>query len=703
MNLFDEIVASRREPKAREAAPVPEPAGGLFDEIVAAHREAAPVGPEPSAPATRIVGGKGGAVRMSPEKPSAPASIRAGAAVKMTPEGKRGFLEHFYGAENVAPIEGDPERFQVRAANGEWVPLIPEDALFGSFGGIPEMAGGTIEMAPSAATVLLGPAAVNPLVQGGAAAAGNVARQGVSAMLPGDDQMTAQQRLASAGTASLVGAGVQKGFNVVAPGVKGLVNKALESDAAQSAAQLAERFGLSIGEQTGNRRLLTFEGLARRGLFTAGKVAGRDLEKLQRITGLLDQQMDQLAAAPTSDLAMGGQVKRTFEAMTDTMFRHRSAQAATDFAAIDSLAGAQKVFGTGEARTAIQGIIDKYDVPGATDAAQKIVTGARRLLKELSPRPPGAPKATGLVDETGAAITKSGEPAYAGEVSGQQFQRLLQVYGEAAKGKGALFEGLDDQALSRKLSGDIFGALGRDLDGAIARADETSVLGAALKAARDNYRANSETIQALSETALGRYLGGLAQRSPEDIVQQIARMDPSEITQTVTLLNTFEPGIAGELRKNWLADVMERSRVALDKVSANAGEEFSPQKFAQAILRTEAPRFRALFAGAEAAQNEIAQAAVAAAKLADRAGTEGSQTAFIQLFWAPFRQTLATIGPQKFGEKLTDPAYRQAVIGAANAPPESKKFYAAAAQLMAILSPAGEVGADFLGNVGAAP
>lgn len=600
----------------------------------------------------------------------APAGVRAAASIKASPAGKQGYLESVYGQGNVAQRQ-DGEFFYRKNPTDKWTQF-DEAGLSGS--DFADMAGGAIEVGPA---VGVGLTTANPFAIGAAGAAGNAARQGVSAMLPGDDQMTPVDRVASAATTGVMTGLGQLGVNALAKGVDAIrphnviarsVQRSMESPIAKRGQTLSRQTGIefSPGQLSGSKGQLTVEGLARRHPASADKVQQFDEYQTNTAHKLIKSIQDKMNPQKSGPFTAGTEVSKTFDNAVSNSVKARSSQWEKDFAPVLSYAGDHKIFPLNATRSEIAKIADDFDVPGGGDMSAALVNRLKGIQTELD------------------------KP-----LSAKQTQRLLQIYGKVARGEGQIFKDID-KGQQRAIAGRIVSAIQKDLDDFAEGGAQGSAIVDALRNARSNWRQNSQAINELEDSVLGRMLGGKSTPAPENIAEKFMRMRSSEIKAAAKILDSRNPEAMNLVRSHMLEMALKKSSPA-----GSAADQFaiSPAKF-NSYLKSNAEQFQSAFlaSGKNKELGHLKHAYEALGRLANRAGTDGSPTAPLMMAWdmasSAFtanpvglaRNAVTILAPRKVAKIMSTEEGRQALITLSRVSPKTKAYGNAAAAITAILS-----------------
>ena len=367
---------------------------------------------------------------------------RAAMSVKMTPQGKAGYME------------AQPDVLgTVRDARGNLYAFEPDgikrvDPAGFDMGDIADMAGPALEAAPA---VGAGMVTANPFAVGAGAAAGNALRQGASAMLPGDEGLTMQDRAKMVGAMGLTGAGSQVAGNALMRGVDamrprnlyfGRMRKRADENVINDSRMIETETGLSMsaGQYFGDSGLLQIEGLLRQHPMTIYKVAKFDEKQLEQSVMHLESVLQGLSKKGASPATLGDNINTATRQLVGKVVERRRVQGVEDFKRVEALGGTVPI---GNAARTIDEIIEQFDVPGGGDATASLVNRLKRVRSELAE------------SEDGISPTK--------------LNRLMQVYGSASRGQGSLFKDIHN-AQQRMVAGRVVKALEDDLEAAVSNA-----------------------------------------------------------------------------------------------------------------------------------------------------------------------------------------------------------------------------------------
>lgn len=616
-------------------------------------------------------------------KTGAPWGTRSAASVKITPQGKKGYLESVYGQGNVR-IRQDGEFFFRKSPEKQWTQF-DESAL--TMRDFADMAGGAMEAVPP---IGAGMFTLNPLAMGAAAAGGNVARQAASEILPGEEGMGLGERALRVGATGMLGAGAQAGSNVLFKGVDvlrphNIVARQVQKSMLTPLAREGRRVegvvgGFSPGQQTGSRAQLMAEGVARQMPSSADDVFKFDQGQATAAVNTLTRLMAKITPEPSGAITTGSKISGAFNNALDKTLKTRSSQARIDFGKVDQLSGGVPVFKASQTRATIQQLVDEFDVPGGGDATATLVNKLRGILPKLQP-PRGKP----LTSVERYSLVSRPEPAEE-ILTANQMQRMLQIYGNAAKGSGQIFKDIDT-GQQRMIAARIFGALQRDIDDVVGAGGQGGAAVEALALARNNYKANSQYIDELSNSVLGRVFGGKYDPAPEALAEKFLKMHPSEVRASVDIIGKSDPATVQSLKRFILEEGMSTAKPAQTALGAPG---FSPAKF-NSFISKQGDRLQAIMNPKEF--GEIKRISGALSRITDRAGMQGSQTGPFLMMWDAIKgvftfnpvalgRTAATaIAPKKIASAMMTPEGRRALLTVTQTSRQTKASVAAVAYL----------------------
>lgn len=626
------------------------------------------------------------------------------AGIKMTPQGVANFLEDRYGAGNV--VTDKSGAFYVRPhPESQFIPLNKPGTSVSDFTGL---IGEAIQMLPiGGAALATAKHGAKAFIGANAAAGaiGNLQRQGASALLPGSEEMSLQDRMGSvAFDAALGGAtagAVRTGAALYdrlrlrniyarqagATGPNGQVTPyAAESDRIEQ--YLGEAF--MPGQRSGTRGLLTLEGVARRHPGKAGDIiAAKDQRLLDAAMGNMENMLARWNKGGVADAeTFGNRIQSNFDQALKAALNIRQGQAVKDFRVLDTAVARRAVFPVNSTWNALDDLVKEYDIEGAAGDATKSMVRQLRGLRDAV----------------------SGQNGSVRKKSALEMQRLLSSWGRHAAGITKPFDKID-AAEQKRIAARVFGALSDDLDaaasapgtlaGIINRGQEAQAA-QALKLARDNYRLNSQAIDEIRKTTIGQYLGNRRpeQITPELVAQFVERMKPSQMRQTMRILQTADPDLVDATKAHLLQGLIDKSLPADEAVQAALGAGAKVEAWSPARFLTEARKSSISEILTPAEKYEMSLLAGGMKRLANRAGTEGSPTA--PLMWgyeivkglgsaaagldmiSTARILGSVLAPQKFAEAITNDKKRKALMTLTLTKPSTKAAMQSLAALGAL-------------------
>ena len=624
----------------------------------------------------------------------APFKQRAAASVKMTPQGKVGYLRSIYGDQNVATRE-DGQIFYRKPGVAKWTQF---DEPGMTLSDLADMTGGATEAVPAIGAGMM---TANPLAVGLGGAAGNAMRQGISAALPGNDQMTPMQRAASVGIAGGTAGLAQGGANLLSRGFDYLrphnlvarrLQRGTQSDVGRRGAQLEREMGNNFrftpGQKSGGRGQLMLEGLARRHPASADMVAKFDISQAEKATARMTKLMDDLARDRPGPITVGFRVRSAYDNALNAARKARTAQASSDIQKLTEVSGDQPVFALNNLVKEIDDLVNQYHTPVGGDTANRTVKALMELRRQITGSPPGA----GAVERGMVPHGQpSGQPPLT--LTPRQFQRTLEIYGKAARGDANILRDIDSASTNRTINQKLFSALQRDLDSAANAEGVTGETAAALKAFRDHYRANSEQIDALGNNVLGRLFGTKTAPPPEKVADSFLKMKPSEIQMVRPIIEKADPEAMQAVKYHMLSSAMDNA--VPSGSGAKAGfPPISPAKF-NSFLNKHKDQFLSTFKPAELVQ--VKRIYETMGRLADRGGSEGSPTAPLQFALDlakgmvsvnpidTVRAGVMVLGPRKIARAMTTDQGRRALLTVMHTKKPTRASIAAAGYLGKII------------------
>lgn len=399
--------------------------------------------------------------------------------------------------------------------------------------------------------------------------------------------------------------------------------------------EISQRTGidLSLGQQTGDEATMMVEGMAAKNPFSAKEFQQFGAKQVGQAVQRLNKIMDDITPDKIGDIRAGTVVNHAFDTAVNGAVNIRRAQAAKDFGEVAAAAGSSPIVGTRNLTQKIAELVEEFDVPGGGDATAALVKRMKTMGGGLG-----------------------------GGLTADQTNRLLQIYTNTASGKGQLFQNLET-AQQRLIATRLKDALLSDLDEASKAGSGAAPL---LAKARDNYRANSQAITKLEESVLGRYLG--QDRSPERVADFLTRAKPTELKQTLDIVNKADPSVLPATRRFFIERAIDEAVLPPSKRNPSA-PSFSAAKFIDAM--PDGPKFEVLF-GSSNARGELKLVGEALERIAYRGFTEGSPTAPLLMAWDAAKRVFtiqglaglpaAVIAPKTVARAALTPEGRRALV-----------------------------------------
>jgi hypothetical protein len=478
-----------------------------------------------------------------------------GEGLKMTQQGRMGFLESIHGKGNVL-TDNDGKVFIYDPKNKEYY---PDNASGFGMNDIAENSGSALEALGSYGGTAVGSAlgvgmgGIPGAVVGGMA--GNAVHQGVSAMLPGDDNMSLSDRALDNGVSGAVSGAGQGLFNSVIGGVKTAIpnwrakgiEKLYDTPFGQETRDVEQELGTSfpIGSGTGSSTYRMLERGVRNHPFAADVAKPQDTENINKVIEYLQSTLDKTYAGNVGGEQAGTQIRDAFGTAVDDLTKLRSTQAQQDFGVLSQLAKGQKIFSANNLLNAV--VEEGKRINELGGMGEKVNESKFRELRNIYQT---------ISDGNGGANYK---------LTPEAMQGALAYYGRLSKGTGNLAQDLD-KAESKRTSKILFDALKQDLDDA---ADSTyaheSTVGRAIKTARDNYKFNSGKIDEVVKSTIGRVLGSNFDIAPEKLVEKMATMEPSQLKTSYAILKKADSDIPDMFDKYMISRALSKAGIATDK------------------------------------------------------------------------------------------------------------------------------------------
>lgn len=418
-----------------------------------------------------------------------------------------------------------------------------------------------------------GPAGAAVGLAGGKAIAdpvANIARQGFSALLPGDDELTAGER------ATMVG------VSAVAPKVTGAVTsrlfKALEN--ARPTKKLRDAVMSGIDQEVVERGLelgkamdlpLDLAQLARDEGITALRTAAQQGIGGNKITANLKFQLDRFASKLDKRLAkvsgdkgladVGIQVAKSTKAHLDKLGEARSIGLRGEFAKAHILTGGRRV-------VPLKNLVKEHleqaeefgfsvDVGSASLVGKKAGEGFDQYI-ELATR-------LAKADGKNPATMADDELLEYAKVSVKEASRLLTAFGRGSQGKGKAILGLEDVGLNSAVSARRLEALNADLDEFAGRGGSGAEAIAHIREGRRIWGAISDEMNAVRASVLGKALEMDKLNTPDKFVKKLMTdWSPAQSKAGMAILDAIDPASRSDIRKAAVQHVINRAHTGAD-------------------------------------------------------------------------------------------------------------------------------------------
>lgn len=620
--------------------------------------------------------------RAAPEDQSGASFMqRLGAGFKGSPQSEANYYEALNGPGS-ARVTRDGAVEIMDPASGKWKRANPHGLdmgdVAGFVGNLPEIiggAGGAI-VAGAAGGAAGGIGAIPAAIAGGVAgsAGGNVVRQAIGALLPGQEAETLGQRATDVGGAFVLG-GVGEGAGQLAyhGAIRPVAQALMRGAATKGAPSLAEAgaieasmnrgaapgsapFKLLPGEATGDRTLQMVEEAARKDVSGAQLFAARTSQDVAAVRDKALRMVDDVrgGARPVSDLMLGGKVGGVFKEVDDAMESALQARADTDFAFLkDPIANRFR-----------------FDTPNFDDALGRLRSADVNSLGNAGPVAEGIDK---LVADLPQRMTAKDLNLY------------LKRFGRIGYGKGdqTFLEKLGD-ADKVKVAKQMFAALSADVEQAAASGQPGHTLATALRGAKDRYAAGLGEMRDWQDGLFAKVVGDYGPESASKIVDNIYKLKPDELKSVMTVIG-YKPEVANAVRANYVERAFNKSQ---EKMMSRAGPGpwFDADSFAKAL--GDSAQIEALFGRTHReVLNDVVMMRRAVARMSSREFNTGTsvagQSKLMRLIGAvphPSRWADAVkqvLVPRKMTKILLDPRAREELKLVANASAPTQRVVAA--------------------------
>jgi hypothetical protein len=353
------------------------------------------------------------------------------------------------------------------------------------------------------------------------------------------------------------------------------------------AQRAADRAGIPVtqGQASGNPTTLRVES-ALHNLFGSKGTAQESVVK-QAAAGMdsVNRLADQISAPPkgigtgveAARTDIGERLRDAYSNTVENLVKARSADATKNYSAVRALAGDQPVVKYDNTMKELDSIIAEHDgVP--SDDARTITRKAQQMKDDLTTQTPGAAATpatppSSILDAQGRPV-RAGVPATVAGLAQQgvaahsitNAMRTRSNWGAAARRSGNIFQDIDPNA-NQILAKRLYGAINRDFDAA---ANGNATWAPALRAANLRYARQSQSLEYIQQSTLGKMLGknvvdadltGLqaTTKPPEAIARKLLNMDPSQVRTTAAILQRGSPEVLQGAKAFILRDALHRS------------------------------------------------------------------------------------------------------------------------------------------------
>tara|TARA_R110002020_G_scaffold9522_4_gene37342 strand:+ start:1602 stop:4160 length:2559 start_codon:yes stop_codon:yes gene_type:complete len=398
--------------------------------------------------------------------------------------------------------------------------------------------------------VQFGPAlfSSNPLTVSLTMAAGEGALQYISSQLPGEENLTTEDRALKIISNGVLGGSTQwatNGFLKWVTSVNPVKNfatknivKTIKGEKGSEARvfyeeglRLQDKYGpLSLAEISGDKFLRQIEDFLRGYYLTRGQGADLAFDQIGATAVAIQKMMKTLYGQKGGPL-LGNKISTAYNDILDNLIKNRQIRANNGFDDLTKLVDKN----TGK-------VVDFSEIPimNTTNFVAKL----DELIKQYKPKGTGDSSMyksllnarASLLDDT------KGE----GVLTALEFQNLISQYSAAAAGTGSVFKDLATAAQKRPAR-ELLDALNKDINQTI----ESGVMGnvelkgmsdtiqssiaAKLAKVRDNYKADSDLIKGLEDSFLSSFIQ-TGNKSADDIVKQFSTLSAQETDEAIKFL-----------------------------------------------------------------------------------------------------------------------------------------------------------------------
>jgi len=404
-----------------------------------------------------------------------------------------------------------------------------------------EFASETIQFGPSLLTS-------NPLTAALTVAGGDAALQFISSYLPGEENLTDEERAFRIISNGVLGGSTQwaaNGFLKWITSVNPVKNfatknivKTIKGERGSEARafyeeglRLQEKFGaLSLAEISGDKFLRQIEDFLRGYYLTRGQGADLAFEQITNTAKAIQNMMKQLYGKQGGPL-LGNKITNAYNDILDNLIKNRKDRADEGFATLSKLTDKN----TGR-------VVDFSEIPLLS--TNNFVAKLDELIKQYKPKGTGDNSMySALVNARASLLDDTGGE---GVLTALEFQNLISQYSAAAAGTGSVFKDLA-AASQKRPARELLDALNKDLDQTIesglmgnVRLKEMSdtiqsAVAKNLQKVRDDYKTDSDLITGLENSFLSSFIQ-TGKKSADDIVNQFSKLSAQETEEALKFL-----------------------------------------------------------------------------------------------------------------------------------------------------------------------
>jgi len=405
-----------------------------------------------------------------------------------------------------------------------------------------------VELASEA--IQFGPAmfTANPLTAALTMAGGDTALQFISSYLPGEENLTNEDRAFRILSNGVLGGSTQwaaNGFLKWITGVNPVKNfatknivKTIKGEKGSEARafyeeglRLQEKFGaLSLSEISGDKFLRQIEDFLRGYYLTRGQGADLAFEQIENTAVAIQKMMKELYGKQGGPL-LGNKISKAYNDILDNLINNRKVRADEGFANLSKLTDKK----TGR-------VVDFSEIPLLS--TNNFVAKLDELIKQYKPKGTGDNSMyRSLLDAKASLLDDTGGE---GVLTALEFQNLISQYSAAAAGTGSVFKDLA-AASQKRPARELLDALNKDLNQTIesglmgnVRLREMSdtiqsAVAKNLQKVRDDYKVDSDLITGLENSFLSGFIQ-TGKKSADDIVNQFSKLSAQETEEALKFL-----------------------------------------------------------------------------------------------------------------------------------------------------------------------